>query len=93
MKPTIPIIAALLITNVITGTLLWERTISLQKWKDVSAGLDLDSVRTAVEDMRFKEGVEAIRELQADRKKEPIATKKCKSSLDILKAITRGHCG
>jgi hypothetical protein len=93
MKPTIPIIAALLITNAITGTLLWERSIALQKWEDVSAGLDLESVRTAVEDMRFNEGVKAIRELQADRKKEPNASKKCNSSLDVLKVIIGGYCG
>jgi hypothetical protein len=93
MKLTIPIIAALLAVNAITGTLLWERTIALQKWEDVSAGLNLESVRTAVEDMRFNEGMEAIRELQDDRKKVPIVTKECRSSLETLrKSIIGGLC-
>jgi hypothetical protein len=92
MKLTIPIIAALLATNAITGVLLWERSIALQKWQDVSAGLDLESVRTAVEGMRFNEGVKAIRESQDDRKKETIATKKCQTSLEILKKSIRGFC-
>lgn len=79
-------IAGLLITNIVTGTLLYERSVTLQKWENISDGLNSEYIGEAVEAIRANEKLEKAIS-QNNRKKEIIATKECQTSLDILKKL------
>lgn len=85
MKLTNLIIAALLITNVVSCTLLYQRSVALQKWEKISDGLDPTYVGEAAKAIRDNEKFDgAIREYLKVHKIKP-TSKKCQTSLQVLR--------